>query len=206
MLRAVPSTMRMAASRSLALRSFILVSAIWRTWSRVSVPTFWRIWAGLPFSSPAAFLIRSDAGGVLREKVNERSSKTMISTGTMLPDWEEVRSLYSLQKAMMLAPCCPRAGPTGGAGVALPASSWSLMTARIFFAMWLQPLYLQEVQLHRRLAAEEGDQHAYLALLHVDLVHGADEVHEGAVRDADALADLKAHLDARLFGPHLAED
>jgi len=39
--------------------------------------------------------------------------------------------------------------------VALPASSWSLMTARIFFAIWLQPLHLQEVQLHRRLAAEE---------------------------------------------------
>src|SRR3989304_302066 len=134
MLRAVPSTIRIAASISLALRSFIFVSAIWRTWSRVSVPTFWRIWAGLPFSSPAAFLIRSEAGGVLSEKVNERSSKTMISTGMMLPDWEEVRSLYSLQKAMMLAPCWPRAGPTGGAGVALPASSWSLMTDRIFFA------------------------------------------------------------------------
>src|SRR3970282_1040450 len=155
MLRAVPSTIRMAASMSLALRSFIFVSAIWRTWSRLSVPTFWRIWAGLPCASPASFLIRSDAGGVLREKVNERSSKTMISTGMMLPAWEEVRSLYSLQKAMMLAPCCPRAGPTGGAGVALPASSGSLMTARIFFAIGLQPLHLQEVQLHRSLAAEE---------------------------------------------------
>src|SRR3970282_332792 len=155
MLRAVHSTIRMSASIALAWRSCIVVSAIWRTWSRLSVPTFWRIWAGLPFSSPAAFLIRSVAGGVLREKVNERSSKTMISTGMMLPDWEEVRSLYSLQKAMMLAPCWPRAGPTGGAGVALPASSWSLMTARIFFATGLQPLHLQEVQLHGRLAPEE---------------------------------------------------
>src|SRR3989304_5101097 len=155
MLRAVPSTIRIAASISFALRSFIFVSAIWRTWSRVSVPTFWRLWAGLPFSSPAAFLIRSDAGGVLRAKVNDRSSKTMISTGMMLPDCEDVRSLYSLQKAMMLAPCWPRAGPTGGAGVAFPASSWSLMTARIFFAVGLQPLHLQEVQLHGRLPPEQ---------------------------------------------------
>src|SRR3970282_2501877 len=155
MLRAVHSTIRIAASISLALRSFLLVSAIWRPWFRVSVPTFWRIWAGLPFSSPAAFLIRSEAGGVLREKVNERSSKTMISTGMMMPDWEEGRSLYSLQKAMMLARCCPRAGSTGGAGVALPASSWSLMTARIFFAIGLEPLHLAAVQLHGRLAAEK---------------------------------------------------
>src|SRR3990172_2518748 len=206
MLRAVPSTIRMAASMSLALRSFIFVSAIWRTWDRLSVPTFWRIWAGLPFSSPAAFLIRSDAGGVLRAKVNDRSSKTMISTGMMLPAWEEVRSLYSLQKAMMLAPCWPSAGPTGGAGVALPASSWSLMTARIFFATALEPLHLEEVQLHGGLADEEGDQHAHLALFDVDLVHGANEVHEGTVGDADALAELEADLDARLFGPHLAED
>src|SRR5919107_5702177 len=30
---------------------------------------------------------------------------------------------------MMLTPCWPSAGPTGGAGVAAPALIWSLMTA-----------------------------------------------------------------------------
>ena len=38
-----------------------------------------------------------------------------------LPAWLDVRALYSLQKPIMLIPCGPNAGPTGGAGVALPA-------------------------------------------------------------------------------------
>src|SRR3970282_2948813 len=123
------------------------------SWERA--PPFSRFWEALPFSMARACRMRSEAGGVLRTKVKERSSKTVISTGMMPPAWAAVRSLYSLQKAMMLAPCWPRAGPTGGAGGALPASRWSLITARIFFAIWLQPLHLQEVQLHRSLAAEE---------------------------------------------------
>ena len=44
-----------------------------------------------------------------------------------------VRALYSLQNAAMLTPCCPSAGPTGGAGVALPAGKASLINAVIFF-------------------------------------------------------------------------
>src|SRR5690242_16893657 len=34
---------------------------------------------------------------------------------------------------MMLTPCGPRAVPTGGAGVAAPACSWTLTSAAIFF-------------------------------------------------------------------------
>ena len=51
-----------------------------------------------------------------------------------MPDWVAVRSLYSLRNAIMLMPCWPSAGPTGGAGVALPAGNWSVMTAFTFFA------------------------------------------------------------------------
>src|SRR5512136_471899 len=40
-----------------------------------------------------------------------------------------VAALYALQNSMMLTPCWPSAGPTGGAGVAAPALIWSLMTA-----------------------------------------------------------------------------
>ena len=43
--------------------------------------------------------MRSEAGGVFRTNVKERSSKTVISTGTMLPAWLAVFSLYSLQNA-----------------------------------------------------------------------------------------------------------
>src|SRR3954447_9194239 len=46
-----------------------------------------------------------------------------------LPRWDSVAALYALQNSMMLTPCWPSAGPTGGAGVAAPALIWSLMTA-----------------------------------------------------------------------------
>src|SRR5881397_2157541 len=44
-----------------------------------------------------------------------------------------VCALYALQNSMMLTPCWPRAGPTGGAGLAIPALICSLMTAASFF-------------------------------------------------------------------------
>src|SRR5690348_5645703 len=53
----------------------------------------------------------------------------------MLPAMFAVRSLYSLQKPMMLMPCWPSAGPIGWAGVALPAGICSLTIALTRFAM-----------------------------------------------------------------------
>jgi len=44
--------------------------------------------------------------------------------------------LYSLQKFIIFKPCCPSAGPTGGAGVALPAGKASFIRATIFFWHW----------------------------------------------------------------------
>ncbi len=44
-----------------------------------------------------------------------------------------VAALYCFTKSMVWTPCGPRAVPTGGAGVAPPAGSWILTTARIFF-------------------------------------------------------------------------
>ena len=67
--RAVPSTIFIAASSSLALRSGILVRAISRTWSLVSLPTFSLCGTPEPFWRPAAFLISSAAGGVFVMKV-----------------------------------------------------------------------------------------------------------------------------------------
>src|SRR3569833_917417 len=46
-----------------------------------------------------------------------------------LPRCDSVAALYAMQNSMMLTPCWPSAGPTGGAGVAAPALIWSLMTA-----------------------------------------------------------------------------
>ena len=55
----------------------------------------------------------------------------------MSPTCEAVRALYSFTKPIMLTPCCPRAGPTGGAGVAFPASICSFTIALTFFAIYL---------------------------------------------------------------------
>ena len=53
------------------------------------------------------------AGGVFVMKVNERSSKTVTSTGVMvpLPNW--VWALKALQNSMMLMLAPPSASPTG---------------------------------------------------------------------------------------------
>src|SRR5438270_1534304 len=103
-----------------------------------------------------------------------------------LPRCDSVAALYALQNSMMLTPCCPSAGPTGGAGVAAPALIWSLMTAvnrflggmtSFFVTGWnglgagprpersegwgapgpLNLADLVERQLDGRLAAEDGD-------------------------------------------------
>jgi hypothetical protein len=44
-------------------------------------------------SSPAAWRISTGVGGVLRTNVNERSSKTVISTGMIVPRWASVAAL-----------------------------------------------------------------------------------------------------------------
>src|SRR3712207_5870947 len=122
---------------------------------------------------------------------------------------------------MMLTPCWPSAGPTGGAGGAAPALIWSLMTAvnrflggmtSFFVTGWnglvagarrerasgderrgppSDLLDLVERQLDLRLAAEDRDQHLQLLLLGVDLVDGGGQRRERAVHDGDRLADLE---------------
>src|SRR5204862_4238291 len=56
-----------------------------------------------------------------------------MTTGMISPCWPCVRALKVLQNSMMFTPCWPRAGPTGGAGLAWPAVICSLMTAASFF-------------------------------------------------------------------------
>src|SRR5436853_2404135 len=116
----------------------------------------------------------------------------VISTGTIRPSFACacVAALNSLQNPMMLTPCWPSAGPTGGEGFALPAGSCSFTIPVTFFAIdcssvvraarfprglprALRLLHLHEVQLHRRGAAEDRDQHAHPALVRVHFLHRA---------------------------------
>src|ERR1051326_6867963 len=58
-----------------------------------------------------------------------------MTTGITIPAWSLVLALNSLQKPMMLTPCWPSAGPTGGAGFAAPAAICNLICPVIFFAI-----------------------------------------------------------------------
>jgi hypothetical protein len=89
---------------------------------------------GEPFSIPAAFSSRLDAGGLLVTKVKERSLNTVTMTGTVNPAMLWVCALNALQNSMMLTPRWPSAGPTGGAGLAAPAGICNFICPTTFFA------------------------------------------------------------------------
>src|SRR2546422_356591 len=115
-----------------------------------------------------------------------------------------VWALNALQNSMMLIPCWPRAGPTGGAGLAWPPTAWSLMVVRTFRAMarGVGLLDLVEADLDRGLAAEDGYQDLELAGVLVDLGDLAGEVRQRARHHLDRLADLELGARAR-GGGHL---
>ena len=99
-----------------------LIFAISYTCLREIVPVI--SWPGrpVPFSMPAAFFRKYEAGGVFVIKVKVRSGWTVIRVGTGTPgSMCIVLALNSLQKSMDFTPRAPRAGPTGGVGAALPA-------------------------------------------------------------------------------------
>ena len=112
---------------SAAVKSGIFVRAISSSCSRVTLPSFSVLGVPDPLSIPAALRSSTAAGGVLVTNVNDRSAYTVITTGTGKPgSWFCVWALNALQNSMMLTPCCPSAGPTGGLGLACPAGTCSL--------------------------------------------------------------------------------
>src|ERR1700722_5372375 len=129
-----------------------------------------------------------------------------------LPRWVSVAALYCLTKSMMLTPCGPSAVPTGGAGVAWPAFSWTLTSAATFFFLGaiepesslagvlleLNLADLIERKLNRGLPAEDRDEHLELLGVGVDLAHRGRERRERPVHDGHRLAHLE--VDGR--GPH----
>src|SRR6476469_2718302 len=141
-----------------------------------------------------------------------------------LPRWDSVAALYALTNSMMLTPCWPSAGPTGGAGVAAPAWICSLMKPETFFLGGMLFLYLGggptpwamtrlqcwrsdlgdlvERQLDRGLPAEDRDQHLELLGVGVDLGDRGGKGLERPLHDGDGLADLEVD-DANVLGSRL---
>src|SRR5579862_1942049 len=92
-----------------------------------------------------------------------------------------VCALNALQNSMMLTPCWPSAGPTGGAGFAWPPGICSLISVRTFFAtpsLLIELLDLVEAELDGNLALEDVDEHLQLLLVGVDVDDLAVEVRQ----------------------------
>src|ERR1700704_3279077 len=128
------------------------------------------------------------------------------------PRCDSVAALYALQNSMMLTPCWPSAGPTGGAGVACPAWICSLISPTAFFFGGMRVVFLSwglkcqldlgdlvEGQFDGCLASEDGHQHLELALFGVDLADRGGQRCERAVHDGDRLADLEVDQNLRPF-------
>src|SRR5574340_536146 len=121
MLLAVPSMVLMAASRLPAVISGILSFAISSTFFLVTFPTLSLFGSFEPFSTLAALRRGTEAGGVLVTKEKDLSAYTVMTTGMIMPSCACVLALKVLQTSIILTPCCPSAGPTGGDGLAFPA-------------------------------------------------------------------------------------
>src|SRR5688572_4238270 len=106
---------------------------------------------------------------------------------------------------MMLTPCWPSAGPTGGAGFACPPGICSLISVRTFLAILflssVELLDLVEPELDRNLALEDVHEHLELLLVGVHVHDLAVEVGERPGGHLDRLAegelDLRAERRAR---------
>src|SRR3989344_208908 len=106
----------------------------------------------------------------------------------------------------MFTPWGPSAVPTGGAGFAAPAGSWSLSIVLIGFAIMivliLKFLHLDRVELDGRLAAEHAHHDLDLALLEIDLLHLAIVILEGTVDDLYRFAYQEVNFEFRLLLAH----
>src|ERR1700704_5300612 len=133
----------------------------------------------------------------------------VISTGMTWPILSSVAALYCLQNSMVCTPWGPRAVPTGGAGVALPAGSWILtmattrrlaMGGRTPCKAGLQLGDLGELEFDGRFPPEDVTQDLELELVLVDLGDGTGEIGEGPFLDPNRLSDLVFETGTALLG------
>src|ERR1700704_3083778 len=95
-----------------------------------------------------------------------------------MPGWSFVLALKSLQNAIILTPCWPSAGPTGGAGLAAPAGICSLICVLTFLGGILEFLHLQEIEFHGGRTAENRDHHFQFPAFFVHFFDNPDKMAE----------------------------
>src|SRR3954471_3576359 len=118
----------------------------------------------------------------------------------IVPFWSCVCALNALQNSMMLTPCWPNAGPTGGAGLAAPAGTWSLISVRTLRAIWLDLLHLVETDFDRSLTAKDRHKDAQLAGVVHDFRDLAREIGERSGDHLDRFADRELGARTRALG------
>src|SRR6266545_4530237 len=125
----------------------------------------------------------------------------------MSPSCEFVWALKPLQNSMILTPCWPSAGPTGGEGLALPAVICSFTIAWTFFAM-SEPFDLVVLELDGGEAPEDGHHHFQLTALRIEVVDGPLEIDEGPLDHPHLVPLLEGGLELGLLRAllHLAQD
>src|SRR6266436_5536881 len=103
-----------------------------------------------------------------------------------------VRALNCLQNSIMLICAWPSAGPTGGAGVALPAAICNFTEPVAFFAMMPSPIYkkslrdffhLSKFQFHRSRTSEDGNHHFQSLAIFVYVVNHTGKRRERTFAD-----------------------
>src|SRR3954469_5273262 len=102
-----------------------------------------------------------------------------MTTGSIRPRVSLVWSLNFCTNWPMLTPCWPRAGPTGGAGVAMPPGHCSLICALTSFAM--RPSFFSAPSLARRACCCALARASGLQLLHLVVfqIHGDRPAEDG---------------------------
>src|ERR1700739_902723 len=152
----------------------------------------------------------------------------VTSTGKTIPSGSFcVLALNCLQKSMMLTPWGPSAVPTGGAGVALPAGSCSLIVVCTFFG-GIVPLPQSQIFLPRprgprcstklldagkiQFDGSRAPENRYgnfqAAVIVVNFFHGTVEVGKRPIDNADLLVALENNFWflAVLRGVHAIDD
>ena len=128
--RAVPATCCLAASRSLALRSGILILAISATWASVTVPTSSRPGVCRALLEPGRLAQQHRR----RRRLEDERERAVLEDRDLDGDdrarWASVAALYALQKSMIATPWGPSAVPTGGRGRGLPGRDLDLDDGR----------------------------------------------------------------------------
>src|SRR5512135_1607572 len=115
-----------------------------------------------------------------------------------MPCCDCVAALKALQNSMMLTPRCPRAGPTGGLGLACPAGICNLISPMTFLAIALRSFglvtfHLDELEFHGCGSSKDTDQHSQFTLVRFNLFDHAVEIRERAVDHLHVFAHGEQH-------------